>query len=41
MIDNYPDCYRHVTDVMSALVAESPGVMERFIRLHAAAPTAP
>lgn len=36
MIDNYPDCYQHVAEMMGKFGAESPDVMEGFSRLHAA-----
>ena len=36
MINDYPDCYKHVAEMMNAYGVESPGVMEGFAKLHSA-----
>lgn len=37
MVTNYPDCYKHVGELLRAYGASSNGVMEGFGKLHSAA----
>ncbi|HET9188760.1 MAG TPA: carboxymuconolactone decarboxylase family protein [Acidothermaceae bacterium] len=37
MINDYPDCYKHVGELMRAYGAETNGVIDGFAKLHSAA----